>query len=108
MSSYFLQHSKMELLEGAAERDYMLFPVFNIKEILEYPQLAAREFWAELDHADFESTVTYPGALFKSTEASPKVLRRAPHIGEHNEQLYGGELGFSSQQLADLGQRNII
>ena len=108
MSRYFLKHSKMELLEEAVKRDYMLFPVFSIKEILEYPQLAARRFWTEVNHTELDTVIMYPGTLFKSNEAQPGIACRAPLIGEHNEEIYEMELGLSNQELVALKQANII
>jgi hypothetical protein len=36
------------------------------------------------------------------------LKRRAPLTGEHNEELYLKELGFSREELIMLKQRNII
>jgi crotonobetainyl-CoA:carnitine CoA-transferase CaiB-like acyl-CoA transferase len=82
--------------------------VFSIKEILEYPQLAARRFWTEVNHTELDTVITYPGALFKSNEAQPEIACRAPLIGEHNKDIYGMELGLSNQEMTALKQANII
>jgi crotonobetainyl-CoA:carnitine CoA-transferase CaiB-like acyl-CoA transferase len=37
-----------------------------------------------------------------------RIQRRAPLIGEHNEEIYLGELGFSKEQLTAYRTRGII
>jgi hypothetical protein len=37
-----------------------------------------------------------------------KMRRRAPLIGEHNEEIYHGELGISKEQLIALKNTGVI
>jgi crotonobetainyl-CoA:carnitine CoA-transferase CaiB-like acyl-CoA transferase len=104
---FFITHTSAELYRGAKERRIMLYPVTDPKDIAESPQLAAREFWEEVDHPELNDTITYPGAFLKATEMSLGIRCRAPLIGEHNEQVYG-ELGISGEELLTLKQGNII
>ena len=52
--------------------------------------------------------VVYPGAFAKLAEGSCKIRRRAPLIGEHNEEIYVSELGLSREELAILKQARAI
>ena len=104
---FFMTHTSAELYKGAKERRIMLYPVADPKDIAENPQLAARGFWEEVDHPELNDTITYPGAFLKATEMSLGIRRRAPLIGEHNEQVYG-ELEISREELLTLKQGNII
>ncbi|MEK7387420.1 MAG: CoA transferase, partial [candidate division NC10 bacterium] len=38
----------------------------------------------------------------------PPPLAFPPRLGEHNETIYGGTLGYSAERLADLRRRRII
>jgi len=105
---FFMSHTKAELLAGAVSHDAMLCPVATTTEIMESDQLSAREFLVEVEHPELDTTVTYPGAFAHSSEAPPRVSRRAPRIGEHNEEIYEKELGFSKQELTTLRQARII
>jgi formyl-CoA transferase len=40
--------------------------------------------------------------------ADPPPLGFPPRLGEHNETIYGGTLGYSNERLADLRRRRII
>ena len=107
-SKFFVTHSKEELYEGAFRRGGMLFPVNNVKDILENKQLAARDFWVEVEHPELGTAISYPGAPFKSNETAWRISRRAPLIGEHNEEIYEKELKISKEELAILKQANVI
>jgi crotonobetainyl-CoA:carnitine CoA-transferase CaiB-like acyl-CoA transferase len=50
----------------------------------------------------------YPGAPFKLSNGGWKIARRAPLIGEHNEEIYVKELGFSKDELVLLKEANVI
>jgi len=84
---FFLAHTKAELYDGAFRNRVMLYPLLTVDEILGDVQLAAREFWVELEHPELGRSITYPGAFAKTTQAPPGVLRRAPLVGEHNREI---------------------
>ena len=101
---FFMAHTKAELLEGAVKRRIQLYPVSTTKDILESRQLAAREFWVEMEHPELGTTITYPGAFVKASETPPRASRRAPLIGEHNQEIYEKELTLSKEKLLALRQ----
>ncbi|MFC1965427.1 CaiB/BaiF CoA transferase family protein [Chloroflexota bacterium] len=105
---FFMSHTKAELLEGAVKHGAMVYPVSNTKDILECAQLNARGFWIDVEHPELGTTITYPGAFAKSTGVPPKVSCRAPLIGEHNQEIYEGELGIPRDKLLTLGQAGVI
>jgi crotonobetainyl-CoA:carnitine CoA-transferase CaiB-like acyl-CoA transferase len=74
----------------------------------EYEQLRFREYWEEVEHPELETSVKYPGAFAKISEAPCAIKRRAPLIGEHNEEIYIKELGFSTEELIVLKQAKVI
>ncbi|MFC1535117.1 CaiB/BaiF CoA transferase family protein [Thermodesulfobacteriota bacterium] len=108
ISEFFKQYTKKELLEGGAERHIMLFPLGNMQDNLTSPQLAAREFWTQLEHPELADTITYPGPYIKMSETPLPIQSRAPLIGEHNEEIFVDELGLSQKELIILKQGGII
>ncbi|MBA7623749.1 Formyl-CoA:oxalate CoA-transferase [subsurface metagenome] len=96
---FLMLHTKAELLEGALKHRFMLYPVSTTKDILESAQLAAREFWVEVEYPELGAAITYPRAFTHSSETPPRISRRAPLIGEHNNEVYEKELGISRQEL---------
>ena len=105
---YFLKHTKRELHEEAVRQGNVLQPVNTPKDIFESPQLAARDFWVEVEHPELGASITYPGPYFKSTGTAWYKGHRAPFTGEHNDAIYGTELGFSREELFALKRANVI
>jgi benzylsuccinate CoA-transferase BbsE subunit len=105
---FFLEHTKADLLAGAARYKAQLYPVATADDILTNPQLAFRKYWVELDHEQLGKTVVYPGSFAKATEAAPTTRRRAPLVGEHNIEIFERELGMSRAQLLTLKQAGVI
>jgi crotonobetainyl-CoA:carnitine CoA-transferase CaiB-like acyl-CoA transferase len=107
-AKFFLERTKAELLEGAVKYRIMLYPVATVNDLLESPQLKSRNFWQEIDHPELGTTLTYPGAFAVMSESPPRISRRAPLIGEHNNEIYRGELGMTEEELALLKRSGVI
>jgi len=107
-AKFFLSHTKEELLEGAVKNRIIFYPTFNTADILKSPQLDARGFWEEVEHPELGTTITYPGAFAKLSETPISISRRAPLIGEHNQEIYEQEMGISSEELQKLEQNKVI
>ncbi|MBL7177048.1 MAG: CoA transferase [Desulfobacteraceae bacterium] len=80
--------TKKELMELALEKELILGPLFNIGEIWESPHFRERGYWEEVDHPELGETLTFPGEPFKISAAPWRTTRRAPLIGEHNEEIF--------------------
>jgi len=108
IGKFFMRYTMKELYEEAVRRRVQLYPVCNAREIVESPQLEARNFWQEVEHPELKTTITYPGAFLKVTGAKCGISRRAPLIGEHNEEIFCGELGLKREELVLLRQAGVI
>jgi benzylsuccinate CoA-transferase BbsE subunit/naphthyl-2-methylsuccinate CoA transferase subunit len=105
---FFQTKTKAELQEGGRQREIGLQPICTPKDILEHPQLEARHYWQELQHTELGTAIPYPGRFCLMSEAPCRQWRRAPLIGEHNREVYQGELGLSDEELDRLKQAGII
>ena len=84
------------------------YPVASAKEIFQDPQHEARAFWQKVEHPELKTAVDYPGGFAKFSQGACRIWRRAPLIGEHNEEVYGHELGIPSTELARLKSQGVI
>jgi len=84
---FLMRHTKQELMKRAISDNVMLYPVADASDIVTNEHLHARGFWAEMEHEGLGARLTYPGPLFRSTEAQPMVRGRAPLVGEHNGEI---------------------
>jgi len=108
IAEFFMTHTMQELYEGALKRGILLYPVNTVMDILKDPQLEARNFWTEVQHEELGETITYPGGFIKLSETYCGIRYRAPLIGEHNQEIYEKELGFSKEKLITLKQAGVI
>ncbi len=106
--AFFMSHTKAEIMEGAIRYRIMLYPVAAANDIHQSPQLEARGFWREVEHPELQASIRYPSRWANLSEASPGISRRPPLIGEHNQEVYGEELGLSAEELARLRQAGAI
>jgi crotonobetainyl-CoA:carnitine CoA-transferase CaiB-like acyl-CoA transferase len=82
--------------------------VVNVHYAWRNPQLEHRRFFQVMQHPVTGAT-RYPG-LPIAFSAFGRHLHRSPPptLGQHNDEILGGELGLSSEELADLRARKII
>lgn len=80
--------------------------VMGINELPSDPQFQARRFFIEIDHPA-TGPLIYPGTPFKRSRTQQQS-RRAPLLGEHNTEIYGGVLGYTAQELARLRGMGVI
>jgi crotonobetainyl-CoA:carnitine CoA-transferase CaiB-like acyl-CoA transferase len=83
-------------------------PLVNPHFVMPNPQLEARRFFQVMQHPVTGAT-RYPGQPMAFSALDRHLHRRPPPtLGQHNDEILGGELGLSAQELQDLRARNII
>jgi benzylsuccinate CoA-transferase BbsE subunit len=105
---FFLTKTKKELFDFAIQNGCLLAPINTTEDIAKNEHFQARGFWAEVEHPELNTVLTYPGFPYSFSEASCKVIRRAPLIGEHNSEVLGRELGLTPDELITLKSGGII
>jgi crotonobetainyl-CoA:carnitine CoA-transferase CaiB-like acyl-CoA transferase len=93
---------------GAYKLRILIAPVADTKDISEDIQLEARRFWVEMAHPELDVNIPYCGPFIRLSETPIDYRKRAPLIGEHNKEIYGGELGLSDAELRSLKEKGII
>jgi crotonobetainyl-CoA:carnitine CoA-transferase CaiB-like acyl-CoA transferase len=80
---------------------------FSIADIAADPHYAARQDIVTVD--DPTAGPLKQPAVYPRLSATPgRVQRGAPCLGEHNDEVYGGLLGLSSDQIALLRSERVI
>ena len=103
IEKFFLTMTKDEIYAQTLKRRLLLAPVATEADIARDVQLKARGYFVPVDHADTVGrTLTMPGPFAKLSETPIVIDRRAPRLGEHNDEIYRELLGRSPQQLTEL------
>lgn len=101
------QHTTDEAIEILEANDAIVGPVYNMADIREDEQYQARDDFVEVDDPDVGQIETFaPIPKFSRTPGEVEFL--GPRHGEHNEEIYGGELGLSPEEIVDLEEEGII
>jgi crotonobetainyl-CoA:carnitine CoA-transferase CaiB-like acyl-CoA transferase len=105
---FFLNHTKEELFVEGQKRDVIIGVVSSPGDLLNDPQLAARHFWLDIEHKELGNTLKYPGPFIKASATPVTIRRRAPLLGEHNLEIFEGELGLSRETICALKEAGAI
>jgi formyl-CoA transferase len=100
------QYTKYEVLERCNALDIPCGPVLAMSELLEDQSLRARGMVAAVDHPERGTYYTIGCPLGLSD--SPVDYRRAPLLGEHNEELLHELMGYDAAQVASLRTEGVI
>jgi len=108
VAQFFAKYTKADLYRRANQEGVLLCPQSSCKDILENTQLQSRDFWVNVEHPELGDTMPYPGAFLKASRTPPVIRQRAPLIGEHNEEVYKGELGLSDGAMSMMSLAGVI
>ncbi|MDN3258555.1 formyl-CoA transferase [Streptomyces sp. CSDS2] len=97
---------KWEVLERLTAHDIPCGPILSTKEIIEDASLAADGMVVRVPHPERGEFVTV-GSPIKLSD-SPVEVTASPLLGQHNEEVYAGELGLSEGQLRQLKSDGVI
>jgi benzylsuccinate CoA-transferase BbsE subunit len=90
------------------QRRHLAFtPVNTAAAVAEDAHLAARGYFVDVEHPG-SATLRYPGAPYRHAETVWRIARHAPAVGEHNEEIYGRELGMTHETLRALAADGVI
>jgi CoA:oxalate CoA-transferase len=82
-------------------------PVNNIVEMVNDPQVAAREMLIDVEYPGI-GKIPLPGPAIKMSETPGAIEMPAPKAGEHNQEVYSSLLGFDSEKLGQLKAEGVI
>ena len=101
------QHTTDEAIEILEANDAIVGPVYDMADIRDDEQYQARDDFVKVDDPDVGEIETFaPIPKFSRTPGEVEFL--GPRHGEHNEEIYGGELGLSPEEIVDLEEEGII
>ena len=98
--------SRHELfLDGIKER-FVFGPVQTLQEILDCPHLESRGAYRRIE-GPMGEVLRHPGPGFHVLGSSPSEIP-APMLGQHNEEIFCGQLGYSRGDLVRLRAAGVL
>jgi crotonobetainyl-CoA:carnitine CoA-transferase CaiB-like acyl-CoA transferase len=85
-------------------------PVLGVDELIHDQHLQAREMTVEVGHPvkGESAKVMVPGVPVKLSQSPGKIEATSPLLGQHNEEIYCHRLGYAREELAKLGEEEVI
>jgi crotonobetainyl-CoA:carnitine CoA-transferase CaiB-like acyl-CoA transferase len=81
-------------------------PIFSVGEVLEHPQVRAREMVVERPHPKLKS-VKMTGVPVKLSATPGEAGCAPPLLGQHTEEVLRG-LGYDANQCAEFKKRGVV
>ena len=96
IEAFFAAHGAQALYESGQHFNVMICPVNTMQDIVDSPQLNAREFFDQVDDPAL-GRLKAPGAPLKMS-ATPWQTRPAPTVGQHNSEILTGSPARSEKE----------
>ncbi|HVA79322.1 MAG TPA: CoA transferase [Candidatus Binataceae bacterium] len=106
LDQWYADHSKVETFELLQSMRIPCGYVADSKEVLSSEQLRKRGAFTRVAHP-VAGAFEYPGTPFPMSAAAYSA-RRAPLLGEHNHEIFRGELGLDADELDRLHSAGVI
>jgi crotonobetainyl-CoA:carnitine CoA-transferase CaiB-like acyl-CoA transferase len=74
---------------GCQRRGVAVGVIYSPEEAFEDEHFKARGFQVPVEHEDLARSFRYPGAPYRMTASPWRISRRAPKLGEHNDEVLG-------------------
>jgi crotonobetainyl-CoA:carnitine CoA-transferase CaiB-like acyl-CoA transferase len=101
------QKTRQEVWEGTRDLGYFGGPILSMAEVFEDPHVKARQSFVEVDHPT-AGPVTLQAPWIHLSKTPTSIHDQSPAIGQHTDDVLGGLLGFSADQLADLRAQGVV
>lgn len=90
-------HEAGQLAGQAQLMHFPWAPVHSLADVLEDPQLKARNFFLHLSDPQGGRRIPSAGLPYVFSAQPPQAVRPAPRVGEHNREIFQEELGMSAE-----------
>lgn len=97
-----------QLIEIFTKATIAISKVNTIDEVVEDPLVKPNLVRSKDPKTGIEIVIAPPPFMTPYLKSVHQQLSFPPRFGEHNEEIYGGVLGYSNEQLKELKEKNII
>jgi crotonobetainyl-CoA:carnitine CoA-transferase CaiB-like acyl-CoA transferase len=107
MTEWLAAWKVQDLYRAAQEHRIPFAPINTMRSLYESEHLRERNFFVEVEQPGL-GKLKLPGMPSRYGNSHWTIRRPAPHLGEHNEEIFCGELGLTRERLADLHKAGVV
>jgi CoA:oxalate CoA-transferase len=100
-------HTRAEVFVAAKRCGLAAASVRSLEEVMHDAHMHARGMLRTVEHPDL-GPVVLPASPIRYDEQPVSQLNASPGLGAHNAEIYGGWLGISEAELAELRRDGVI
>jgi formyl-CoA transferase len=106
IEEWSIRHGKWDVLAKLTEHNIPCGPILSTKEIIEDSSLVENEMVVSVEHPQ-RGTFRTVGCPIKLSD-SPVQVKTSPLLGQHNEDVFVGELGLNPSEFAGLRKDGVV
>lgn len=107
VQEWMINQTQEEVFRSGQEKGVPIGAVNSPRDLVNSPQLRARGFFVEIEHPK-AGRIEYATAAYRFSKTPWSAQCPAPLLGEHNEPIYCGLLGYSRQELVKMKQAGVV
>jgi formyl-CoA transferase len=107
IAPFVAERTVEEAVADLGEGDAVVSPVYDVSDVFADEQYAARDTIVAVEDADLGEIRT-PGVVPRLSRTPGDVDELGPRHGQHNEEVYVGELGLETGTLDDLRAAGVV
>ena len=107
LSQWTVDRTAREATEVLQANGVASAPVMNAEERLSDPHFQERGLYQNIDHPALGTEPIF-NLMWKLSKNPPAIRRHAPLLGEHNQQVFGGILGLSQDEINRLEEAQVL
>lgn len=101
------QHSRDTVLAEFAWAEAAAAPVYQIDDLMADPQVKHRGTFAVMEDDDL-GPLRMPNVLYRLSSTPGAIRCTGRKLGADTDAVLGGELGMTTEELADLRQKGVV
>ncbi len=105
LSDWCSAHTSVEIIQRLEDARVPVGPIYSVEDMMTDPHYNARGMFESVDVNG--APLKIPAIAPKLSETPGRTDWPGAQIGEHNQEILGGLLGLSPEQLAELEQQGI-
>ena len=107
LSKWTEDRTAQEATEALQAHGVASAPVMNAEDRLSDPHFQERGLYQDIHHPALGSEPIF-NLMWKLSKNPPAIRRHAPLLGEHNQQVFGGILGLSHDEIKNLEDKQVL